>query len=68
VLTELLHEEIRLPGIHNREFTPEEEAKSQEWVNSLTRRELGQEIRKQEKRLDQEFRDQMPPPNSLVRF
>jgi hypothetical protein len=66
-LSELLHEEIRLPGMHKKEFTPEEEAKSQEWVNSLTRQELGREIRKQEERLNQEFRDQMPPPNSLLR-
>jgi hypothetical protein len=65
-LIDLYHEEIHLPSI-TKELTPKEQTQLQEWVNSLTHKELGQEIRKRREQLDKDFRDQWPPPNSLLR-
>jgi hypothetical protein len=65
-LIDLYHQEIHLPSV-TKELTPEDETQLRRWVNSLSYKELGQEIRKQQEKLDKDFRDQWPPPNSIVR-
>ena len=59
-LIDLFHEEIHLPLL-TADLTPEEEAQLNLWANSLSYKELGQEIRKRQEKLDKDFKDQWPP-------
>jgi hypothetical protein len=59
-LIDLYHEEIHLPLL-TADLTPEEEAQLNLWANSLSYKELGQEIRKRQEKLDKDFKDQWPP-------
>jgi hypothetical protein len=63
-LIELYHTEIHLPLLE-ADLTPEQETQLEQWVNSLSFKELGQEIRKRQKKLDKDFEDQWP--TGLVR-
>jgi hypothetical protein len=58
-LIDLYHEEIHLPILW-ADLTPEEEAQLEQWANSLSFKELGQEIRKRQKKLDKDLRNQWP--------
>jgi hypothetical protein len=63
-LIELYEIEIHLPDV-TADLTPDEEAQLHEWANSLSYKELGQEIRKRREKLNQDLDDQWP--RGLVR-